>query len=88
MTGTWRITFSMRSDVFSGNDNLAYLYHNGEQMQETEHHNYSGNAKVIHFTGGREILLMAEEDDTLTIRSERLDDNFYNILVCFEYISV
>ena len=76
MNGTWRISFSMESIVNNGDNNYAYLYHNGEQMPETEHDR------------GREILMTAQQGDTLTLRSGRVDYRFYNIITCFEYIAV
>ena len=87
MTGTWRISFSMRSRVHSGEYNYAFLYHNGEQMQETEHWNYS-DRDLVCSTGGREILVTAQQGDTLTLRSGGLDWGFYHILTCFEYNAV
>ena len=87
MTGTWRITFSMRSDVFSGNDNLAYLYHNGEKMPETLRELYYKNG-VMTSTGGREILMMAEKGDTLSLRSAEISWDFENIMICYEFNAV
>ena len=89
MTGTWRISFSIGSDVNTGNANYAYLYHNGEQMRETVHRTYSGNGSgTVGSTGGREILVTAQQGDTLTLRTERLDYHFNYILTCFEYNAV
>ena len=87
MTGTWRVSFSMRSNVHTGDGNTAYLYHNGEQMPETQHETYSDSGSVGS-TGGREILVTAQQGDTLTLRSDRLDNSFDYILTCFEYIVV
>ena len=79
MTGTWRVSFSMRSYVYSGDANNAYLYHNGERLLETQHETYSSSG-YVRYTGGREILVTAQQGDTLTLRSARLD--YY-----FNYIS-
>ena len=87
MTGTWRISFSLMSRVYSGNDNYAYLYHNGERLPETLHDTYSDSG-LVRSTGGREILVTAQQGDTLTLRSTRLGDYFYYILTCFEYNAV
>ena len=84
MTGTWRISFSMTSIVDPHEANLAYLYHNGEQMRETVHMTYS-NSGYVRSTGGREILVTAQQGDTLTLRSAGLDYAFSYILTCFEY---
>ena len=84
MTGTWTIRFSMMTTVNAGNFNYAYLYHNGERLSETVHDSFSGN-DWVHSTGGREILVTALQGDTLTLRSDRLDQAFRFILTCFEY---
>ena len=87
MTGTWRISFSMRSNVYTGDGNYAYLYHNGERLPETEHETYSDSG-TVYSTGGREILVTAQQGDTLTLRTTALKFYFYNILSCFEYNAV
>ena len=84
MTGTWTISFSMMTTVNAGNFNYAYLYHNGEYMPETQHETFSLLSSAGS-TGGREVLVTAQQGDTLTLRSERLDYGFYHILTCFEY---
>ena len=87
MTGTWRFSFSLESTVNNGEINYAYLYHNGEYMPESEHFTFSGSDWVVS-TGGREILMTAQQGDTLTLRSGGLDHGFYNILTCFVYNAV
>ena len=77
----------MTSRVNTGDANYAYLYHNGEQMRETVYMTFSESGAVSS-TGGREILVTAQQGDTLTLRSDRLDYVFYYILTCFEYIVV
>ena len=74
----------MTSIVDPHEANLAYLYHNGEQMRETVHMTYS-NSGYVRSTGGREILVTAQQGDTLTLRSGKLFA-FYHILTCFEYV--
>ena len=84
MTGSWRISFSLGSRVLIGDHNYVYLYHNGEQMPETQHDTYSQSGSV-YSTGGREILVTAQQGDTLTLGSGGVDNAFANILTCFEY---
>ena len=83
-TGTWRISFSIYSRVDTGEANLAYLYHNGQKMAETVHATTSGKGEVDS-TGGREILMRAEQGDSLTLRTGGLDHAFYRIMTCFEF---
>ena len=84
MTGTWRISFSLMSLLNTGDYNYAYLYHNGQLIPETLHKTHSNSGEVWS-TGGREILVTAQQGDTLTLRTERLDYHFNYILTCFEY---
>ena len=77
----------MWSSVYSGDYNWAYLYHNGEKMPETQHWTGSDSGTVWS-TGGREILVTAQQGDTLTLRSGGLDYGFYHFLTCFEYNAV
>ena len=87
VSGTWRVSFSMRSSVYRQHLHLAYLYHNGEQMRETVYMTYS-NSGAVSSTGGREILVTAQQGDTLSPRSGGLDYGFYHFLTCFEYNAV
>ena len=87
MNGTWRISFSMESIVNNGDNNYAYLYHNGAMMPDTQHWTGSYSGEVVS-TGGREILVTAQQGDTLTLRSTRLDWYFHDIRTCFEYFVV
>ena len=84
-SGTWRVSFSMRSRAGQDDNNIAWLYHNGEQMPETRHRNSVSKGVAVSSTGGREILVTAQQGDTLTLRSARLDYYFNYILTCFEY---
>ena len=87
--------------------NYVYLFHNGQRMPETEHLTRSviggdgdwgegntGGVFGVVSTGGREILMRAEQGDTLNLQIDQrclgsgdcFDfDLIYNIFVCFEY---
>ena len=85
-TGTWTISYSLRSGVYGNKYSYAYLYHNEEQIPETVHITYANDA-FVWSTSGREILMRAEQGDTLTLRSGGmyLPDGFKNIMTCFEF---
>ena len=58
----------MMSQVYTGQRNYAWLYHNGEQIPETVHITYANDA-FVWSTSGREILMRAEQGDSLTLRT-------------------
>ena len=77
----------MESLVDTNNHNYAFLAHNGEGMSETWYFTTSWSGYVA-TTGGREILVKAEEGDTLSLRTNTLMHGFYHILTCFQYNAV
>ena len=85
VTGTWRISFSLNSQV-EEDYNDAFVYHNGVWIWESVYNRYN-EWYVARSTGGREILRMAKEGDTLSLRTANVGDKFYKILACFEYVS-
>ena len=58
-------------------------------MPETLRELYFKNG-VMTSTGGREILMMAEQGDTLSLRTGEMDSSygFYNIISCFEFNAI
>ena len=75
----------MRSSVYRQHLHLAYLYHNGEQMSETRHRNSVSKGVAVSSTGGREILMMAEQGDTIHLGATEMS-SFHEIITCFEFI--
>ena len=84
MSGTWRVHFSARSNLWGGKQNEAIIFHNDKEITETIHHTYAGK-DVVSSTGGREVTLDAKAGDTLSLRTKIFDNKFYRILTCFEY---
>ena len=39
-------------------------------------------------TGGKEALFNAEKEDTFYLKTERNDNSLWNIITCFEFVSV
>ena len=85
VSGAWRLSYSMRSQVYSGEHNICYLYINGEELTESDHHTYIQPGSVS-YTGGRVVTLEASAGDKIEIRTYRMDDWYHNILYCAEYI--
>ena len=85
--GLWRVSFSMESGVYTGQRNYAYIYHNNQRMGETEHYTYYGGIRGMEYTGGREVMVRAQQGDTLHLGTGRLDDAFYDVNICFEFVN-
>ena len=85
MSGVWRVTYSMESFVESGDDNIAYLYLNGDQMNESYHQTYSESGTVIS-TSGRVVTMEANEGDNIELRTTSMDDTYYYIIYCADYV--
>ena len=87
VTGVWRVSFSLRSEVNTGQQNNVYIYHNQEKIEETRHRTYSENYWVD-ATGGRELITRAEQGDTFHLVTGRMDNYFRHIITCFEFVSL
>ena len=85
VSGAWRVTYSIESQVYSGNDNWAYLYINGDRLDETKHVTYSDSGEVIS-TGGRVWTLEASAGDRIEIRTTYMEGIYNEILYCAEFI--
>ena len=83
MSGVWRVTFSLYSRVDSGESNLAYLYINGGQVAESEHHTYG--SRSVFSTGGREVTREVSQGDTIELRTTEMRGIYYDINFCAEY---
>jgi len=73
--------------VDTGPANFVYIYHNQQQIVEALHHTYS-ESKVVTSTGGRELVTRAERGDTFHLGTGRMGGIFYNIIPCFEFVSI
>ena len=87
VTGVWRVSFSLRSVVNTGQWNNVYIYHNQQKIKETDHRTYS-EAKMVYSTGGRELITRAEQGDTFHLGTMKMDYIFYEIITCFEFVSL
>ena len=80
------MSYSLRSSVHIKEGNTAWLFLNGNQLDETEHNAYSTSGTVSS-TGGRVVTLEASAGDQIEIRVTAMDGSFKNIYVCAEYIT-
>ena len=87
ISGSWRVSFSMRSRVDSGEDNRAWINVNGRSVYETEYYT-SSSSGVVTSTGGRELTLQASAGDSITLETNRLDGYFYEVQTCFDFIPI
>ena len=79
------MSFSMYSQVESGDANYCFLYINGIRLWETSHRTYSETG-VMRSTGGRVVTVEASAGDRIEIRADGMDDDYYEILYCAEFI--
>ena len=77
----------MESPVQSGQRNWAYLYHNNQKMEETLHYTGYTGSGYMDCTGGREVMVRTQQGDTLHLGTATVDNHFFNIYVCFEFLN-
>ena len=87
VTGVWRVSFSLRSRVNTGEVNDVFIYHNQQKIEETRHETYSRD-ELVNSTGGRELVTRAERGDTFHLSTWRMDGWFFHIITCFEFVSI
>ena len=85
VSGAWRLSFSMQSSVDSGERNDAYLFINGEALDETRHYTRS-STDFARSTGGRVVTMEASAGDKIEIRAAEMDNVYYGTLYCAEFI--
>ena len=77
----------MMSQVYTGQRNIAWLYHNGQRMEETRHGTHYSENSDIEYTGGREVMVRAQQGDTLHLGTATMGYNFYYIRTCFQFVN-
>ena len=85
VSGTWKMSYSLRSEVNSDEDNYCKIYINGNMLWETDYYTYSETGRVSS-SGGRVVTMEASAGDKIEIRADRMDGFLYYILYCAEYI--
>ena len=83
-SGVWTVSYSMRSYQSSGEYNYAWLYINGEQIEESEHVTYySGSEGWVGSLGSRSLYMRLEAGDTISLRTGLIEE-LAKITLCFE----
>ena len=77
----------MWSSVYTREHNYAYLYINGQKMEETQHGTHYGGSGSMRYTGGREVMVRAQQGDTLHLGTTTVDYGFWYINICFEFLN-
>ena len=87
VSGAWRVSFSMQSQVQSKEANHAFLYLNGDQLPESKHDTYSSSSLVT--TSGREVILEARKGDSIKLKMKRGwgYNGYWDTSFCAEYIN-
>ena len=85
MSGTWRVTYSMKSGVRDGHGNWAYLFINDGRVEHSEHWTDSSSA-TVQSTSGRQVYVEATQGDNIELRATIMEDDYYRIYFCAEYI--
>ena len=86
VTGVWRVSFSLVSQTDDKHDNYIFIFHNQQKIEETVLHTFSN--QYVYSTGGRELITRAERGDIFHLGTEKMDDEFYKIITCFEFVSL
>ena len=79
------MSYSLESRVDSAEQNIAWLYINGDNLNETSHVTHSSYYRV-NSTGGRMVTVEASAGDKIEIRTTRMEGEYWQILYCAEYI--
>jgi len=84
-SGVWEVSYTIKSTQFSGEENQAWLYINGEQIEESYHYTYySGSEGAVTGMGSRSLYMRLESGDTISLRTGKVGYGLYHITLCFE----
>ena len=85
VSGIWRVSFNVQSMMNSGEEKLLWVYINSEPVAESLHKSYNSNDGQVTYTGGRDIILDVSEGDNISLRTTKMQGNFWEISMCLEY---
>merc|ERR1712241_267076 len=85
--GTWEIDFSFVSAQDSEEYAQAWLYINGEQIEESgSGSGYFGSEGWVSSLGSRSLYTRLESGDTISLRADNPGDGLYLITLCFNLV--
>ena len=86
VSGVWKMSYNMESRVDNWEQNRAFLYTNGEELDEAIHYTNSQGA-AVYSTSGRLVTLKASAGDKIEIKADRMDGWYKYVLFCADFIS-
>merc|ERR1712083_1123663 len=91
-TGLYQISWSLRNWLQGDDDNVIFLYRNGEGIDESLHRSFIGNpassSQTISEQGGRTMLLRLDAADTLSLRTYNLfEGTAHDIQFCVNLLA-
>ena len=81
-SGVWTVSYSITSVSTSESANQAWIYLNGEKIEESRHLTYI-TAWTVQSLGARTLYMRLEEGDTVTLRTEAVL-SLYDVTLCFQ----
>ena len=85
MSGVWKVSYSLMSEVSEGEENGVWLHLNDRQLDQTEHYTYTSSGTVSS-TSGLEWTMEASAGDTITLRVDESQGDFMYINFCVDFI--
>ena len=84
-SGVWALTYSFSSWQYSEQSNQAWIFINGEQISESEHHTYNGDMAGDDSLGSRTLYMRLEAGDAITLRTGPIE--YLSLInLCFELV--
>ena len=88
-SGVWQVSFAIRSAQYSGETNQAWLYINGEQIEESVHWTYyDGSGGHVSTLSSRTLYMRLEAGDKISLRTGKVGYGLHHITLCFQLAQV
>ena len=85
--GVWSLSYGLMSGLTSGHWNEAWLFINGERIEESWHRSgYHYSEGTVESLGSRTLYMALEAGDTITLRTGNVGWGFYDITLCFQLV--
>ena len=81
-SGVWTVSYSITSFSTNESANQAWIYLNGEKIEESCHHTFV-TAWTVQSLGARTVYMRLEEGDTVTLRTEAVL-SLHDVTLCFQ----
>ena len=84
--GIWSVSFAIKSQTHSGESNTAYLYLNGQRIEESYHFTSYYGQVYVESLGSRTLYMRLQEADTLCLATGKIGWGFYDINLCLQLV--